>query len=82
MTRSIYVARPRVKECRCIKVNTVGRSELAPSLGHMIFLENLLKYLIILNADKFNPFHSNFSVNLILPSSYLFWAVKRLVDYL
>jgi hypothetical protein len=30
----------------------------------------------------FNPFHCNFSANRILPSSYLFWAVKRLVDYL
>jgi hypothetical protein len=29
-----------------------------------------------------NPFQSNFSANRILPSSYLFWAVKRLVDYL
>jgi hypothetical protein len=28
-----------------------------------------------------NPFQSNFSANRILPSSYLFWAVKRLVDY-
>jgi hypothetical protein len=24
-----------------------------------------------------NPFQSNFSANRILPSSYLFWAVKR-----
>jgi hypothetical protein len=31
---------------------------------------------------RFNPFQSNFSANRILPSSYLFWAVKRLVDYL
>jgi hypothetical protein len=29
-----------------------------------------------------NPFQSNFSANRILPSSYLFWAGKRLVDYL
>jgi hypothetical protein len=28
---------------------------------------------------RFNPFQSNFSANRILPSSYLFWAVKRLV---
>jgi hypothetical protein len=32
--------------------------------------------------DSLNPFQSNFSANRILPSSYLFWAVKRLVDYL
>jgi hypothetical protein len=30
----------------------------------------------------FNLFQSNFSANRILPSSYLFWVVKRLVDYL
>jgi hypothetical protein len=30
----------------------------------------------------FNRFQSNFSATLILPSSYLFWAGKRLVDYL
>jgi hypothetical protein len=29
-----------------------------------------------------NPFQSNFFANRILPSFYLFWAVKRLVDYL
>jgi hypothetical protein len=28
-----------------------------------------------------NPFQSNFSANRILPSCYLFWAAKRLVDY-
>jgi hypothetical protein len=28
-----------------------------------------------------NPFQSKFSANPILPSSYLFWAGKRLVDY-
>jgi hypothetical protein len=27
-----------------------------------------------------NPFQSNFFANRILPSSYLFWAGKRLVD--
>jgi hypothetical protein len=31
---------------------------------------------------EINPFQSNFSANRILPSSYLFWAGKRLVDYL
>jgi hypothetical protein len=29
-----------------------------------------------------NPFQFNFSATRILPSSYLFWAGKRLVDYL
>jgi hypothetical protein len=32
--------------------------------------------------DNINPFQSNFSANRILPSSYLYWVVKRLVDYL
>jgi hypothetical protein len=34
------------------------------------------------HSSVINPFQSNFSANRILPSSYLFWAVKRLVDYL
>jgi hypothetical protein len=29
-----------------------------------------------------NHFQSNFSANRILPSSYLFWVVKRLVDWI
>ena len=29
-----------------------------------------------------NPFQSNFSANRLLPSSYLLWVGKRLVDYL
>jgi hypothetical protein len=33
-------------------------------------------------AFYINPFQSNFSANRILPSDYLFWAGKRLVDYL
>jgi hypothetical protein len=32
--------------------------------------------------SSINPFQSNFSDNRTLPSSYLFWVVKRLVDYL
>jgi len=34
------------------------------------------------SAFSFNPFQSTFSANRILPSSYLLWAGKRLVDYL
>jgi hypothetical protein len=34
------------------------------------------------NNASLNPFQPNFSANRILPSSYLFWTVKRLVDYL
>jgi hypothetical protein len=43
--------------------------------------QNILK-INILVQNTFNPFESNFSANRILPSSYLFWAGKRLVDYL
>jgi hypothetical protein len=32
--------------------------------------------------NNYNPFQSNFSATRILPSSYLFWAGKRLVGYL
>jgi hypothetical protein len=41
-----------------------------------------LFFLISVALIYFNPFQSNFSANRILPSSYLFWAVKSLVDYL
>jgi hypothetical protein len=41
--------------------------------------EFLTEYLL---HAKINPFQSNCSVNRILPSSYLFWAVKSLVGYL
>jgi hypothetical protein len=39
----------------------------------------LMQYFVPrLNTNKyFNPFPSNFSAYLILPSSYLFWAGKR-----
>ena len=39
-------------------------------------------YDIFVNCNWVNPFQSNFSANRILPSSYLLWAGKRLVDYL
>jgi kynurenine formamidase len=32
--------------------------------------------------EAINPFQSNSSATRIVPSSYLFWAGKRLVDYL
>jgi hypothetical protein len=38
--------------------------------------------LVAVSSETFNLFQSNFSANRILPSSYLFCAVKRLVDYL
>jgi len=38
--------------------------------------------ILYLSFILLNPFQSNFSANRILPSSNLFWAGKRLVDYL
>jgi hypothetical protein len=43
---------------------------------------NLLLDDLNLIFFRFNPFQSNFSATCILPSSYLFWAGKSLVDYL
>jgi hypothetical protein len=61
---------------------------LAVSTMKCIHLEQLgdafsgaLKKFIIISIYSINPFQSTFSANRILPSSYLFWAVKRLVDY-
>jgi hypothetical protein len=57
-----------------IKHLTLSDHNVGPS-DIMIFLFPTL-FLI------FNPYQSNFSATLILPSSYLFWARKRLVGYL
>jgi hypothetical protein len=43
---------------------------------------NKISFVIEFIIPKFNPFQFNSSDNRILPSSYLFWAGKRLVDYL
>jgi hypothetical protein len=44
---------------------------------------NVMLYVYWLSGSThFNPFQSNFSTTRILPSSYLFWTGKRLVDYL
>ena len=36
----------------------------------------------IVSWTSIDPFQSDFSANRVLPSSYLLWAGKRLVDYL
>ena len=46
-----------------------------PTNAHVNCLKNNIKIYI-------KPFQTNFSANCILPSSYLFWAGRRLVDYL
>jgi hypothetical protein len=44
---------------------------------HIVIMRTNVTYI-----EYVNPFQSNFSANRILPSSYMFWAGKRLVDYL
>jgi hypothetical protein len=53
---------------------------LVPNIsGYTDALRSLVNIADLL---PFNPFQSNFSANRILPSTYLLWAGKRLVDYL
>jgi hypothetical protein len=49
-----------------------------------VILRNVTQLDSLKNNFKFalTLFESNFSANRTLPSSYLFWTVKRLVDYL
>jgi hypothetical protein len=47
----------------------------------VVFYVNMVQTEGFQTKEKtINPFQSNFSANRILPSSYLFWAGKRLVD--
>jgi hypothetical protein len=64
------------KQIYCSIFYPVGRG--------IMFIQNIKEYCTISLSQLFffNPFQSNFSANRTLPSSYLFWAVKRLVDYL
>jgi hypothetical protein len=55
---------------------------LTRTVLHLFMAYNFLQLSNMCNELRINPFQSNFSANRILPSSYLFWAVKRLVDYL
>jgi hypothetical protein len=55
---------------------TVGISPFRSYVGPRPIFLFLALFLI------FNPFQSNSSATHILPSSYLFWAGKKLVDYL
>jgi hypothetical protein len=52
----------------------------------LCFIRTLFLYRICCWKNRrvlmVNPFQSNFSASRILSSSYLFWAGKRLVDYL
>jgi hypothetical protein len=46
------------------------------------FIHIFFNYFQMVPVFLINPLHSSFSPNRILSSSYLVWAVKRLVDYL
>jgi hypothetical protein len=56
------------------------RSPMRLFIVHYSF--SCLLMLSVIKHLTLNPFQSNFSANRILPSSYLFRAGKRLVDYL
>jgi hypothetical protein len=63
-----------------------GRINSPSSGGRMYIMWQIVLVILLcwLSAGPLtvNPFQSNFSATRILPSSYLFWAGKRLVDYL
>jgi hypothetical protein len=57
----------------------------APTLTMPLFRKHISGHIHAIQYIKcmtFNPFQSNFSATRILPSSYLFWAGKRLMHYL
>jgi hypothetical protein len=72
-----------VQEVNNVDKNTNSKTNSAPE--NEIDIEKLKIHKLPgtdqITAEMINPFQSNFSANRILPSSYLFWAVKRLVDY-
>jgi hypothetical protein len=61
-------------------VLNINNSHGCHVISHPIKLTR--NYTGLWGISKINPFQSNFSATRILPSSYLFWAGKRLVDYL
>jgi hypothetical protein len=63
-------------------VSRVNRQIMVFKIYFHIASENYMLVTPDIVYFVFNPFQSNFSANRILPSSYLFWAVKRMVDYL
>jgi hypothetical protein len=63
-----------------IKKNENGSA--CGTMGESIGAHSVLVWRPVGKRLTFNPFQSNFSDNRILPSSYLFWAGKRLVAYL
>jgi hypothetical protein len=84
-----HIVSPEIK----ITIVMRSRSEMFSTVTLLSLIFHVIKYTNNFNLQSvwgffthnttcFNPFQSNFSANRILPSSYFFWAVKRLVDYL
>jgi hypothetical protein len=63
---------PHIRQCASHQADDTCR--FVPIIGYHMG--------IILDGNRdVNPFQSNFSATRILPSCYLFWAGKRLVNY-
>jgi hypothetical protein len=60
----------------------ITRVNINPFRSYVETSSDILIFLFPTLFLIFNPFQSNFSATHILPSSYLFWSGKRLVDYL
>jgi hypothetical protein len=64
---------------KCHYLSLHGYANLSYLVIYLWFTSQCCLYFRIYST---NLFQSNFSANRILPSSYLFWEGKRLVDYL
>jgi hypothetical protein len=65
-----------------VAVCSESRTKHSTQSEHNVKFLKFKPWPYIKKPTGFNPFQSNFPANSILPSSYSFWAVKRLVDYL
>jgi hypothetical protein len=67
-------------ECKCV-FRIVYRLKFLVAYLRFVALNRVI-ILQFQTMHRLNPFQSNFSATHIFPSSYLFWAGKRFVDYL
>jgi hypothetical protein len=69
-----------------VKVPYATRSKQSVSViqtsQNLTLCRELVAVCSEIHTKHINPFQSSFSATRILPSSYLFWAGKRFVDYL